>query len=395
MKHAIAIRAGFTLIELMIAIGLGVVLVYTSFAGFRMASQCVTVANRLSTENSLVRAGFQMAHEDLDFWTTYDDPLDVNAQPLRQHGPTPWGMEEGLPFTPMANTDVGGHGGLGDAAQDDSDRGWDSKYRWPVSDPRAWWRGNSGEQDTTHIPYGRYAIFSANTANLNVTSGSFGTYGSVTVPNTWFPNQLQTLWYGLGYYGLLEYMPANTIYTWYQEYGPGCEDGGVPLELLSPSSSFTNPDGAVGYPRGNYLLTFGTSFAVPSPSDAADYVNLHWRARHFFNTNYFSTKAAMQTFEQATTNVRPLMSQLPEHWPGVEVRVGRFLKDARYVAVCRVRWKHTETGAIKELSFSGFGSTLRGARQQRGKPTAANPAGGWAAWDNAAAAVNDPTLDDY
>ena len=44
------------------------------------------------------------------------------------------------------------------------------------------------------------------------------------------------------------------------------------------------------------------------------------------------------------------------------------------------------TGEIIELTFTGLGSTLRGARQQR------KPSTGWANWNNDGSA-NDPTLD--
>ena len=52
------LQRGFTLIELMIAISLGMLLVYTATAGFRSASQSVTLSNRLALENSLLRAGY-------------------------------------------------------------------------------------------------------------------------------------------------------------------------------------------------------------------------------------------------------------------------------------------------------------------------------------------------
>ena len=76
-------RHGFTLIELMIAIGLGMLVIYTAVAGFRVASQSVTMANRLSLENALIRSGFQEAHNQMDFWTNLDDPDNTANQRLR------------------------------------------------------------------------------------------------------------------------------------------------------------------------------------------------------------------------------------------------------------------------------------------------------------------------
>ncbi len=114
---------GFTLIELMLAIGLGSLVIYTAYAGFRMASQAITVSNRLSLENSLMRAGFQMAHEQLDFWTNLDDPNDATHEQLRLNGYNvsglPWASEYavqpypttvGLPFAPLQGSGTGSSG---------------------------------------------------------------------------------------------------------------------------------------------------------------------------------------------------------------------------------------------------------------------------------------------
>ena len=81
----IKIRDAFTLIELMIAISMGMLLVYAALAGFRVTSQTVTSANRLALENSLLRAGFSEALHELDFWTAYDNPqsTDSTEQALR------------------------------------------------------------------------------------------------------------------------------------------------------------------------------------------------------------------------------------------------------------------------------------------------------------------------
>ena len=81
MNACRSIRA-FTLIELMIAMAIGMLILFTAFAGFRVASQCIVVANRLSLENSLMRSGYNIAHEQLDFWTNLDDPA-LNALLLK------------------------------------------------------------------------------------------------------------------------------------------------------------------------------------------------------------------------------------------------------------------------------------------------------------------------
>jgi hypothetical protein len=96
----------FTLIELMISILLGTLILYTAFAGFRTASQAITIANSLSLENSLLRAGYFQVQNDLDFWTSLDDPNNTSNQKLRPTGGT-WSVSAsntipGNPFTPMS-----------------------------------------------------------------------------------------------------------------------------------------------------------------------------------------------------------------------------------------------------------------------------------------------------
>ena len=58
----------------MIAVTLGIMIVFVATSGLRTASQTVVVANRLSLENSLLRVGYFEAQNQLDFWTNFDDP---------------------------------------------------------------------------------------------------------------------------------------------------------------------------------------------------------------------------------------------------------------------------------------------------------------------------------
>lgn len=209
-------RRAFTLIELLIAITLGMLLVYTAVAGFRVASQSVSLCNRLSQENALIRAGFQEAHHQIDFWTNVDDPDDAGRQRLRRTVTmgTGGGVGQrlndiglsptvGLPFTPMstifpANRPLKTGMPIGDSAiprfpsalgtpqapvlplngsggtpatwlaSADSDVGFDPTYAWAPHDPRTWYRGNAIEKERgddwdsylgVPIWFGRYAIF--------------------------------------------------------------------------------------------------------------------------------------------------------------------------------------------------------------------------------------------
>ena len=81
----------------------------------------------------------------------------------------------------------------------------------------------------------------------------------------------------------------------------------------------------------------------------------------------------------------------PTHWPEVTVTTQHFVKTARFVNLCRVSVENPMTGERSELIFTGFSTSLRGARMQRRHP---DQGGGWARWDNATGATNDLTLDD-
>jgi type II secretory pathway pseudopilin PulG len=203
----------FTLIEMLIAVGLGSLIVYVAIAGFRTASQTITQSNRLSLENSLLRAGYFEAQTQLDFWTNLDDPtLPDSQRPLKAdpgrtvNWPYEW-KNHGLPFTPMTALRSGevwpkagevprgsANSGLNsitprvgfpsvNANQTDAwenDQGWDPTYSWAPHDPRTWSRANMAEKERHHdnlngqwylrdryqklppIWFGRYAIF-ANT----------------------------------------------------------------------------------------------------------------------------------------------------------------------------------------------------------------------------------------
>ncbi|MBA3707583.1 MAG: prepilin-type N-terminal cleavage/methylation domain-containing protein [Planctomycetes bacterium] len=66
--------SGFTLIELMIAISLSAVIVMVAVTAFRQAAQTMAVVNRLSVENVLLRTGYFINTEHVDFWNSHANP---------------------------------------------------------------------------------------------------------------------------------------------------------------------------------------------------------------------------------------------------------------------------------------------------------------------------------
>ncbi|MBA2480973.1 MAG: prepilin-type N-terminal cleavage/methylation domain-containing protein [Planctomycetes bacterium] len=69
----ISVRA-FTLVELMIAISLSLVIMLVAVTAFRQASQTISLMNRLSVENGMLRTGYFITTEDVDFWNSHANP---------------------------------------------------------------------------------------------------------------------------------------------------------------------------------------------------------------------------------------------------------------------------------------------------------------------------------
>lgn len=387
---------GFTLIEMMLAVALGLAVVYVAFAGFRVAAQAVTITNRMATENAMMRAGCDIAHERLDFWTDYDDPTGVETPRLRSNvGP------EGMPFTPMSLTMPL----VRNAAQPERTMGWDPAELWAAADPRVWWHGNVAEKFNSNMNLGRYGIFSNTLSNLPVSgSGPVGFYGNVEVPHSWQYNQLWSLFRAMGYYGFADYVQANTMFACYRDFAGGAptfpiNGDGMPVVLFQPGTRFDNGEGYQEYPKGIWRLTMVATYAMLSPTGSAPLTPDAHQTKYV--VGYWNNVDDFRRFVRETENRRDLFTgqrpdstsenARPTHWPEVTVTTQRFIKTARFVNLCRVSLVSPFTGAKSELTFTGFSTTLRGARMQRRHP---DTGGGWARWDNATAATNDLTLDD-
>ncbi len=402
--------AAFTLLELMIAISLGMVIMLTVMAGFRVASQSMTMVNRLGTENQLMRLGVERAHEYLDFWQDYDDPDDAANQPLRVND-----MGGGLPFTPMVNV-----ANYTPAANPELTTGWDAEEPWSMSDPRVWWHGNVAEKDNSNLMLGRYALFANTASALDVTS-SFGDYGQVKVTHSWLYGQIWSLHNALGYYGYLYYLPANPMYECYMPYSAGgnarTNDDGEPILLDQPGGAFASSEGPQYYPHGQYRLTMGTAMGLTAPfaltalnasqpqpgqnqggltnpangmsMNKSSYFQQYYYADYQVNPNIF------QQFDRDTANTSSLFtggalptvaipgqpnapSGGPDSWPNVRITIQRFIKTNRFVNVCRVVCISPLTGQTTQLVWDGFGTTLRGARLQRRHEAGKT----WVAWDD-------------
>jgi prepilin-type N-terminal cleavage/methylation domain-containing protein len=417
-------RSGFTLIEMMIAIGLGMLVVFVATAGLRTAAQSVASANRLALENSILRTGMVVALEHTDFWTDYDDPTYDPASTegkimrpyCRKSGDLPAdavGVQRGLPFTPFTESrSATGYGprtqlspievapvdvsdtvkrGLGE-----NDSGWDPNA-WNAAEARGWNWGNLTERTprsssvtSRMIPIAKYKIFGH-------TETIASTEPSASTPNHhWQQRQLDGLNRSLGSYGLFDYLPANTGLMIYEKItnpsGPNSSD----LNKWQTAKEWCSPDGGSDYrlaSDGNLSFaldrladTWGTVFAMPNRAVAE---NLRSRVT---NRRYgtgiaidaSSNQSSADGIEQLLINHEQVDRVLtsgdatngpnkPGHWPSLTVSSLRFIRTGAFINLNRISWVNSMTGEGLELSFSCFGTTLRGARQQRLRDTP-----GWA-----------------
>ncbi len=134
------------------------------------------------------------------------------------------------------------------------------------------------------------------------------------------------------------------------------------------------------------------SYAVVSPTNAnARNPTTH---RNKYDTGYRNVNAAglraFEDFQKASENKQVLLDG-PSHWPTADVTVQHYVKTGRFVNLCKVQLLSPITGATTELVFTGFGTTLRGARMQRLHPSLGL---GWADYDNKVGFTNRLTLDD-
>ncbi len=340
-------------------------------------------------------------------------------------GPAPWPTPLAPPTTalPIAQPVV-------DA---EYARGWRPDYHWAAADERTWFSGNGGEtlngdgSGSTPVVSavmrsdkrcGRYAIFESpkaapmlgdsgpNPAETIVGTGT-GPYGQIESRHSWRPATLYGLRHALGYYGFCEYLPANQIlcaYGWARKDASGWAD--IDEAFHAGWSRFpSNPDsGQSGlryapfpttlyHPTRNLSLTLfarspyaftssqGTTTTASLPLASFAGSGGGWNGNYTrglaCGTGQNPDLAAAVYFEDwfdAACVTRALMRTRPAEWPEVTLSIGRWVTSAHFYATAGARWVSPVSGAISELTVNGYGTSLRGARQQRGR------SGGWARW---------------
>jgi type II secretory pathway pseudopilin PulG len=424
--------AGFTLLELMIAVSLGMLIVYASFAGLRAATQTMSVANKMSLENNLLQAGFMVALDELDTWRAYDDPESSNpADRVQRDSGT-----AGLLFKPLNSlSSAGQRRPLGaqttddyrrfhyrDRFLDDNQREWDPHYFWPPNDPRTWWRGNPVEWYNTIGLMGDYSLFAKYDTVINSPSSSNSTGpGDLEQPYTWLYHQMNMLHTNLGFYAFLDYLPPSMLIN-YVEKRPGFIPSATSsaTAVYSMSSVFTDSfqpnsntgagidfrpaDQLASFTRGRFVSTRDlayTALPLKSKNKIGQTIALNevTQQQNFFRVIGKGAKQIDINRFNWCVGDNPLLNERPESWPEVTVETTRFIGNSRFVNLFTIRWTNSLSGESHGLSFTGIGTTLRGARNMRKYSATTTSAPGWANWygsnpnNSPRFNLNDPTLD--
>ncbi len=365
----------FTLIELMIAVTLGGMVLYTAFAAIRVASNALTISQRMATENSLLRIGLEAAVDEADFWIGSDDPEPGRPKPLRA-----FDAGGGRPFTDFRDAGFCDTAGSTTPWNNENRMGWSSSpLAWSPSDPRTWCRANVAEEHSPRSFWGNFSIYS------NIESSRAW--------HTWYPSQVRGIVDTMGFYGLFEYLPSNgfAVYHAPRVNPPKTPKGasttisyGGMVQALTANGTWLCPtDGGDNTMKGRIRNTNGSRYYLPGKNfaaavDSRRLAKIGYEARSAGGYGTTSdTHQVLTAFLNETRSNQELMRSngilvSPTHWPEVTYRVHRFIERGHPVTLCVVELTSPLTGAQIALPFTTVGTTLRGARQQR-KPTS-----GWA-----------------
>lgn len=448
MNRHLPFPAGFTLVEMLIALAAGAMIVLTAMVGFRTATQSLTAANRMSVHNEMIGVAMLAGLDEIDRWDEWDDRHDTRPEkrPLRQvksdvPNPEPAPGEArtrrlGLPFTPFKSVWSGTqHYG----------RGWQEDERmWAVSadNPLTWWPGCAAETFATDCRFGRSALFGVSRLPdqhvVLIDGGTVtdrkawqprdggGVYGQIDLGKEpaagsasyryespgWVYNQIRGLGESLGWYGMMDYLPAHVLYSYvgtHRRYrrdsqaNPEATDAaGRPIFTLR--SPYEDPGSGKAqanlssrhYAGTHYNLQYWCYGGAPHAIDWLTYYAgfavqpSHWRSgrgqsldelvfhhRNFINLNgtgceemqpngsIANNRELMTRYLERTADIQPLMDMRPADWPDCAVTVGRYLRNCRFSNQVKVTWMDPVTGGMAELRFNTMGTTLRGARRMR------------------------------
>lgn len=417
-------RQAMTLLELMIAMGLGLVILSAVYTGVQFTIASMTQAEQLSLENRLLAAGIYLALDETDTWAALDNSAaghtPLRTTPSKTIDPwsggyatdgTDW-QQLAQPFTSLATAWAAG------SAELDHDRSLSDPAWWLPHDPRTWYRGDGGlyfysdDHRLDESAFGNYGIFT-NTATAGILVGSshggagwdsavdlLGATVAEMEEGAWLPNQHAGLKDALGWYGWFDYLPANALVDYYSTDSSrrACKpwelrnlpDGKnaatvvamdrhgalVRQHYVAPgdATDISAPVLRSGAERavtpGWYLFTSHIGISGPTSDMAlgSDEARQAAVVNRYMGVGYQNDSDFINTFPVllgALNNEETIVDPRPDNWPQTQVGVRRFKKWGSNTNYCTVRMVDPVTGDQRELSFPAVGTTLRGARRSR------------------------------
>lgn len=345
--------AGFTLLEMMLALTIGLMLILVAVATFRATSQAIIRSNRIAVQNQLLLAGISYALDDLDGWDTLNDPADPTNQTkrprLNQATPT-----DGRPFNQVSPAYAVG------------------PFR--ASDPKWWY-------SYRFITAGRERVPGGAPAPQLPDWERFGKRGDPVAERGFLHDWPYHLYARIGMYGLIDYMPP-----------------GIPIGIADPTSRDVNGV-TIWEPSWLYPFTFMRDVPSEYPmtgslgreqsvvvvtndlGTGATPVTQSYNRQIYFsvdrNTPYSVRNPLYRFFSADVAPVRILPSDAPssmvssapvgpQDWPQVEVATYRLIRRGVHHNLAVIRLQDPLTGEMLATTVSAVSTTLRGARIERG-----------------------------
>jgi hypothetical protein len=304
----------------MIAIALSTTICFTAFSALRTASQSVTICQRMSFENQLLRVGVLSALDDVDFWSSYDSIETTAKRRLRSAGPG----NGSNPFKPLTF----------DPAFDQSN----TKTRFRLIAAAA--RSGDGR-------FGDDALLQK--------------VGHSEKELAWLPKTFQDISGTIGNYGLIDYLPANSVFSFNDQNGKKPSGFSQPGNGMYVAPSYNEGYGVWGLGH----LTHHTIFGITYPSN--DEGILQTCNQSGF-TDYASGTRTKE-FHTRGPVISNMLAVKPANWPTCDFRTRRYVGDMSSCCLVDVLVTSPISGQTIKMQFMTLGTTLRGARQQRGLDT--------------------------
>lgn len=343
-------QSGFTLVELLVAIGLSLAIIATATSAFTMVAKVIGRSEQLSRHNQTVRELYHACADDADFWWSIDDPFDATQQPYRATNGGTGHAANGHPFVPIELPP--------------------EYWNLRAHDPATWQRVGA---------FRRHGADGRNYALL----GRIGDAEPWRATTHVVMDRTLNL---LGAYGMADYLPQSWSW-WYAVAPDGANSFGdilpfqysiadgraVPNKLVRVLSDMTSP----GYNSGRLNAThatYVTPIARPSwalahnPARTPLLANLAGQRSINSRSELVTQRVNWDTEAQAFYALPPHLRSRPPGWPIVRGGLLRTEDGAGRSAVIDATLVDPVTGERTTYHFMLIATSLRGARQQRDWP---------------------------